>query len=76
MRAMPIMFVFFLFNFPAGLFVYWVTTNLWTIGQQLIIRRTMTSRCSPPVAEAPARAVRLRSSRPPAGRSAAASWRP
>ncbi len=41
MRAMPIMFVFVLFRFPAGLFVYWVTTNIWTIGQQLIIRRTM-----------------------------------
>jgi YidC/Oxa1 family membrane protein insertase len=41
MRAMPIMFVVFLFNFPSGLFVYWVTTNIWTIGQQLIIRRTM-----------------------------------
>ena len=41
MRAMPIMFVLFLFRFPAGLFVYWVTTNVWTIGQQLIIRRTM-----------------------------------
>jgi YidC/Oxa1 family membrane protein insertase len=41
MRAMPIMFVLFLFKFPAGLFVYWVTTNIWTIGQQLIIRRTM-----------------------------------
>ena len=41
MRAMPIMFVIFLFNFPAGLFVYWVTTNVWTIGQQLVIRKTM-----------------------------------
>ena len=41
MRAMPIMFVFFLKNFPSGLFVYWVTTNLWTIGQQLVIRKTM-----------------------------------
>ena len=41
MRAMPIMFVLFLFRFPAGLFVYWVTTNIWTIGQQVIIRRTM-----------------------------------
>lgn len=41
MRAMPIMFVLFLFRFPAGLFVYWVTTNIWTIGQQLIIRKTM-----------------------------------
>lgn len=41
MRAMPIIFVFFLWSFPAGLFVYWVTTNLWTIGQQLIIRKAM-----------------------------------
>ena len=41
MRAMPIMFVFFLFSFPAGLFVYWVTTNVWTIGQQLLIRKVM-----------------------------------
>lgn len=41
MRAMPLIFVFVLRSFPAGLFVYWITTNLWTIGQQLIIRRTM-----------------------------------
>ena len=47
MRAMPIIFVFLLYRFPAGLFVYWVTTNLWTIGQQLIIRRVMK-----PVADA------------------------
>ena len=41
MRAMPIIFVFILLRFPSGLFVYWVTTNLWTVGQQLIIRRVM-----------------------------------
>ncbi len=41
MRGMPVIFVFMLFRFPSGLFVYWVTTNLWTIGQQLIIRRAM-----------------------------------
>jgi YidC/Oxa1 family membrane protein insertase len=41
MRAMPIMFVIFLRTFPSGLFVYWVTTNVWTIGQQIIIRRSM-----------------------------------
>ncbi len=39
MRGMPIIFVFILMNFPAGLFLYWITTNLWTIMQQLIIRR-------------------------------------
>ena len=47
MRAMPIFFVFILFNFPSGLFIYWVTTNLWTIGQQLIIRRTMHVELTP-----------------------------
>jgi len=41
MRAMPIIFIFVLYRFPSGLFIYWVTTNLWTIGQQLIIRKTM-----------------------------------
>jgi YidC/Oxa1 family membrane protein insertase len=41
MRSMPIVFVFFLWSFPAGLFIYWVTTNLWSIGQQLLIRKVM-----------------------------------
>ena len=41
MRFMPVAFVFILFRFPSGLFLYWITTNLWTIGQQLIIKRTM-----------------------------------
>jgi len=41
MRAMPVFFIFILRNFPSGLFLYWVTTNLWTIGQQMIIRRKM-----------------------------------
>jgi YidC/Oxa1 family membrane protein insertase len=41
MRAMPIFFVFVLLHFPSGLFVYWVTTNIWTIGQQLLIKRVM-----------------------------------
>jgi YidC/Oxa1 family membrane protein insertase len=40
MRAMPIFFVVILYRFPSGLLVYWVTTNLWTIMQQVIIRRT------------------------------------
>ncbi|HEY8842822.1 MAG TPA: hypothetical protein VIM23_02855, partial [Gaiellaceae bacterium] len=28
-------------NFPVGLVIYWVTTNLWTVGQGLITRRLM-----------------------------------
>lgn len=41
MRAMPVFFIVILRSFPSGLFLYWVTTNLWTIGQQLIIRHRM-----------------------------------
>jgi YidC/Oxa1 family membrane protein insertase len=37
----PIVFSFVIIRFPAGLIVYWITTNLWTIGQQLVIRRFM-----------------------------------
>ena len=36
-RVMPIMFVFFSLNFPAGLAVYWCTSGVWRIGQQYII---------------------------------------
>jgi YidC/Oxa1 family membrane protein insertase len=41
MLALPIVFVAFIINFPAGLMVYWITTNLWTIVQQLIVRKTV-----------------------------------
>jgi YidC/Oxa1 family membrane protein insertase len=37
--ALPIFFSFIIINFPAGLIVYWITTNVWTIGQQLFIRK-------------------------------------
>src|SRR6185437_3044149 len=37
--AMPLIFVFVIAHFPAGLVLYWVTTNLWTVGQGLITRR-------------------------------------
>ena len=39
--ALPFFFVIFIINFPAGLLVYWITTNLWTIVQQAIIRKRL-----------------------------------
>ena len=36
--ALPLVFLFFVVNFPAGLMIYWVTTNLWTTGQGLVTR--------------------------------------
>src|SRR4051812_11231612 len=39
--ALPFFFVLFVWQFPAGLLVYWITTNLWTIAQQAIVRRRL-----------------------------------
>jgi YidC/Oxa1 family membrane protein insertase len=39
--ALPFLFVTFVVRFPAGLLVYWITTNLWTIVQQSIIRKRL-----------------------------------
>ncbi len=40
MRLIPIPIVFFALSypFPAGVAIYWVTTNMWTAGQMLIIK--------------------------------------
>jgi YidC/Oxa1 family membrane protein insertase len=47
---MPLFFVFVIARFPAGLVLYWVTTNLWTVGQGLITRR-LVSRTPAPASE-------------------------
>jgi YidC/Oxa1 family membrane protein insertase len=39
MLALPFVFVTFIVNFQAGLILYWITTNIWTIGQQLFVKR-------------------------------------
>lgn len=36
-KVMPIMFTFFSLSFPAGVTVYWVMSNIWTIGQQYFL---------------------------------------
>jgi YidC/Oxa1 family membrane protein insertase len=35
----PFIFVPVVIHFQAGLLVYWITTNCWTIGQQLFVRK-------------------------------------
>jgi YidC/Oxa1 family membrane protein insertase len=41
MMIFPLFFVVSLYRYPAGLLVYWITTNLWTIGQSYFVRRTI-----------------------------------
>jgi YidC/Oxa1 family membrane protein insertase len=48
MLLLPIVFVVILYRYPAGLLTYWITTNLWTIGQQLLIRQYMGVPPPPP----------------------------
>jgi YidC/Oxa1 family membrane protein insertase len=49
MGLLPFVFVPFVINFPAGLVLYWITTNFWTIGQQYVIQRVIPA----PVAATP-----------------------
>jgi YidC/Oxa1 family membrane protein insertase len=39
MRVMPLMFAFFGLSFPAGLVLYWTTSNIFQIGQQAALLR-------------------------------------
>ena len=38
---MPIFFAFSGINFPIGVLLYWLTTNLWSMGQQFYVIRRM-----------------------------------
>jgi len=48
MLILPIAFIPFVLNFPSGLMLYWLTTNLWTTGQGLITRRLVPKPKPPP----------------------------
>jgi YidC/Oxa1 family membrane protein insertase len=48
MMALPIVFLPLIANFPTGLVLYWMTTNLWTVGQGLVTRRLAPKMTPPP----------------------------
>lgn len=54
MFVLPFIFVPFVITFPAGLVLYWITTNIWTIGQQYVIQRVVPAPALPTPAEAAA----------------------
>jgi YidC/Oxa1 family membrane protein insertase len=78
MMILPFAFIPFIIHFPTGLVLYWMTTNLWTVGQGLITRRLIpkvaapslpTRRPSrtPPKEEVPAPAVAAAPTPKPSG---------
>ncbi len=61
MFLLPLIFVPFILSFPAGLILYWITTNIWTIGQQFVIQRVVPV----PVVAAPEGAAAVQAAKPP-----------
>jgi YidC/Oxa1 family membrane protein insertase len=51
---LPLIFVTFVAQFPTGLIVYWITTNLWTILQGYIVRHRVGPLRPPTAAPQPA----------------------
>src|SRR4051795_3018575 len=60
MLALPFVFVLFVRTFPAGLLVYWITTNVWTVGQQYVIKRTVAHHPGAPPPDAGGKAAEKR----------------
>jgi len=61
MFILPLVFVPFILNFPAGLILYWITTNIWTIGQQFAIKKLVPV----PVLATPEGAMAAQAAKPP-----------
>jgi len=61
MFVLPLVFVPFIITFPAGLIVYWITTNLWTIGQGLAMKKLIPV----PVVATPEGAAAIAAAKPP-----------
>jgi YidC/Oxa1 family membrane protein insertase len=61
MFILPLVFVPFILSFPAGLILYWITTNFWTIGQQFVIQKLIPA----PVAATPQGAAAIQAAKPP-----------
>jgi YidC/Oxa1 family membrane protein insertase len=47
MMVVPIFFITVISRFPVGLVLYWMTTNLWTVGQGLVTRQLVPKTPAP-----------------------------
>jgi YidC/Oxa1 family membrane protein insertase len=61
MFGLPIVFVPFIINFPSGLIVYWITTNIWTVGQQYVVKQV----APPPPKATPEGVAAAKATKPP-----------
>jgi YidC/Oxa1 family membrane protein insertase len=61
MFGLPLVFVPIIINFPAGLVVYWITTNVWTVGQQFVVKKV----APPPAKATPEAVAQAKAAKPP-----------
>jgi YidC/Oxa1 family membrane protein insertase len=61
MFALPLVIVPFIISFPSGLVVYWIATNVWTLGQQFLVKRIIP----PPEKATPEAAATAKAAKPP-----------
>jgi YidC/Oxa1 family membrane protein insertase len=62
--ALPLLFIGIAARFPAGLLVYWITSSLWSLGQQLLLWRARRGMPAPALATAAPEAVPAAQPRP------------
>ena len=63
-RIMPLFLGFISLNIPAGVLLYWVVSNLWTIGQQYVFLRHQQA-TAPPAIEPPGKGKGASPAKPP-----------
>jgi YidC/Oxa1 family membrane protein insertase len=76
MMFLPIIFITFVAQFPMGLILYWMTTNLWTVGQGLITRRLVPKPNAAAAAAAASTGPKRSSRTPPKAENGAAAETP
>ena len=62
--ALPVLFAPFIATQPAGLGLYWIATNVWSLGQQYVVQQVMPSP-KPPTEEERAAAKTVKPPPPP-----------
>ena len=61
MFVLPVVIAPFIITQPAGLAVYWISTNVWTIGQQFVVKRV----APPPEKAKPEAIAAAKAAKPP-----------
>lgn len=72
-KIMPVMLMVFAYSFPTGVVLYWLTTNIWTIGQQQLVLKMVpleTPGSSPPDKGEKAATAKVAGGKPDAGKPA------